>query len=79
MTKRRVGRVEGESMTRLVRSTSRLPLLLTVLLVVLLGLPSAGAQDLSSCSECTCAGDGDGDGSVSIAEVVTVDLGVEFY
>lgn len=50
----------------------RLRLVVTVSLVVLLWSLSTGAQDMSSCSECTCAGDSDGDGKVTVAEVVTV-------
>lgn len=65
---------EGEPMrrlsTRALSMTLRLPLKAS--LVVIVWALSAGAQDISSCSECTCAGDGDGDGKVTIAEVVGV-------
>jgi hypothetical protein len=41
------------------------------LLVILCSFP-AGAQDMSTCSECTCAGDRDGDGTVTVDEAVAV-------
>lgn len=50
----------------------RLRLLLNVSLVAVLWSFSAGAQDVSPCVECTCAGDRDGDGRVTIDEVVAV-------
>lgn len=50
----------------------RLRLLLNVSVVAILWSLSAGAQDPSPCSECTCAGDRDGDGTVDIAEIVAV-------